>query len=125
MVVIKPVIDDSVSVETIPEDHEGSDVSKLKRPDLPEQIITVLDEYNEVLAKDLPVGVPLVRKSHQFYIKLEDGAQPVNRPLYKLSPLELEEVKRQLDYLSQQGYTHPSESLGERPSSLPPRKMEV
>ena len=60
MVVIRPVDDDSVLVETIPEDHEGSDVSKLKRPDLPEQIITVLDEYSEDFAKDLPAGVPLV-----------------------------------------------------------------
>ena len=64
MVVVKPVDEDDVPVETIPEDQEGSDVNKLKRPDLPEQIIAALDEYNEVFAKDLPAGVPPVRKGH-------------------------------------------------------------
>ena len=122
MVVIRPVDDESVPVQTIPEDHEGSDVSELKRPDLPEQIITVLNKYSEVFAKDLPAGVPPVRKGHQFHIELEDGAQPVNRPLYKLSPLELEEVKRQLDYLLQQGYARPSESPWGAPIIFAPKK---
>ena len=94
MVVIKPADDDSIPVETIPEDHEGSDVEKLKRQELPAEIIAALEEYSDVFAKDLPSGVPPVQKGHQFHIELEPGAQPVNRPLYKLSPLELEEVKR-------------------------------
>ena len=64
MVVVKPIDDDSFPIETIPEDHEGSDISKLKRPNLPEQIITILDEYIQVFAKDLPAGVLLERKGH-------------------------------------------------------------
>ena len=64
MVVVKPVDDDSVPVETIPEDQEGSDISKLKRPDLPEQIRALLDKYSQVFAKDLPAGVLPVRKGH-------------------------------------------------------------
>ena len=35
MVVIKPIDDDSIPVETILEEHHGSDVNKLKRPGLP------------------------------------------------------------------------------------------
>ena len=43
MVVIRPVDDDVEPVETIPEEHDGSDVEKLKREGLPEQIIAALD----------------------------------------------------------------------------------
>ena len=122
MVVIKPVDDDSIPVETIPEEHNGSDVNKLKRPGLPEEIIAILDEYKDVFAKDLPPGVPPIRQGHEFHIELEPGAQPVSRPLYKLSPLELEEVKHQLDYLLKQGYARPSESPWGAPIIFAPKK---
>ena len=122
MVVIRSVDNNIVLVKMISEDHEGSDVGKLEPPNLPEQIIATLDEHSEVFAKDLPAGVPPVRKGHQFHIELKDGAQPVNRPLYKLSLLELEEVKRQLDYLLKQGYACPSESPWRAPIIFAPKK---
>jgi len=106
----------------IPDDHEGSDVETLKRKELPAQIIAALEENSEVFTKDLPAGVPPVRKGHEFHIELEPEAQPVNRPLYKLSPLELEEVKRQLDYLLKQGYARPSESPWGAPILFAPKK---
>ena len=51
MVVIKPIDDDSIPVETIPDEHDGSDVTKLKRPDLPEEIVAILDEYKMYLQR--------------------------------------------------------------------------
>ena len=36
---------------------------------------------------------------HEFRIDLEDDTPPVHRPLYKLSPLELEEAHKQIQYM--------------------------
>ena len=37
-----------------------------------------------------------MRQGHEFKIDLEDDVPPVHRPLYKMSPLELEEAKKQI-----------------------------
>ena len=63
-----------------------------------------------MFAKDLPKGLPPVRKGHEFRIELTDEEKPVHRPLYKLSPLELEESKKQLTMLLENGYIQPSDS---------------
>ena len=90
--------------------------------ELPAALITALDEYSEVFAKDLPTRVPLVWKGHQFHIELELGAHSINRPLYKLSLLELEEVKRSLDYFLKQRYARPSKSPWGAPIRFAPKK---
>ena len=86
-------------METV-EEREGktqSDLysSQLQREDLPEQLKGILKEYADVFPDELPVGLPPVRKGHQFKIDLEDDVPPVHRPLYKLSLLELTEAKKQ------------------------------
>ncbi|GLI67940.1 hypothetical protein VaNZ11_012270 [Volvox africanus] len=43
-------------------------------------------------------------------IPLVPGAQPISRPMYSLSPLELDEVKRQVRDLLAKGMIHPSTS---------------
>ena len=73
-----------------------SDVEKLRRADLPSMIWEVLEQYSDVFPSELPMGVPPVRMGHEFKIDLEDETPPIHRPLYKLSPLELEEAKRQI-----------------------------
>ena len=35
---------------------------------------------------------------------------PVHWPLYKLSPLELEEAKKQIEYMLKHGFIRPSDS---------------
>ena len=50
-------------------------------------------DYRDVFAKELPKGLPPVRKGHEFRIELQDDGKPMHRPIYKLSPLELEESK--------------------------------
>ena len=69
------------------------DVEKLRRPDLSSPIWEVLEAYSDVFRSELPQGVPLVRTGHEFKINLEDETLPIHRPLYKLSPLELNEAK--------------------------------
>ena len=54
----------------------------------------VLEEFDDVFPQDLPLGLHLVRKGHEFKIVLEDAVPLVHRPLYKMSLLELEEAKK-------------------------------
>ena len=73
--------------------------SVLQSPKLPEPVKGVLREFADVFPADLPVGKPPVRKGHEFRIDLEDDVPPIHRPLYKMSPLELDETKKQIEYL--------------------------
>ena len=66
----------------------------LWREDLPEEITPVLKKYDDVFPKGLPPGLPPIRKGHEFKIELEDDTPLVHRPLYKFSPLKLEEFKK-------------------------------
>ena len=80
------------------------------REDMPECIKAVLKEYNDIFPQDLPPGLPPVRMGHEFRIDLEDDTPPVHRPLYKLSPLELEEAHKQIQYMLEHGFIRPSDS---------------
>ena len=64
---------------------------------LPSHIRAVLEEFDDVFPQDLPLGLPPVCQGHEFRIDLEDDVPPVHRPLYKMSPLELEEAKKQIE----------------------------
>ena len=85
-------------------------VSHLWREDLPKEIETVLKRFEDIFPKDLPPGFPPIRKGHEFKIDLEDDTAPVHRPIYKLSPLELEETRKQIEYMLKHGFIRPSES---------------
>ena len=45
---------------------------------------------------------------HEFKIELEDHTPLIHRPIYKLSPLELEEAKKQVQYMLKHSYIQPS-----------------
>ena len=60
----------------------------------PSSICAVLEEFNDVFPQDLPLGLPLVHKGHEFKIDLEYEVPPIHQSLYKMSPLELEEAKK-------------------------------
>ena len=63
-----------------------------------------------------------MRQEHEFKIDLEDGVPPVYRSLYKMSPLELEEAKKQIESLLEQGFIRPSDSLYGAPILFIPKK---
>jgi hypothetical protein len=77
-------------------------------PEFQNELYKMLDEYKDVAAE--PVGLPPTRFGNDFSIKLQEGAQPAWGPIYKMSPLELQEVKKQLDDLLAKGWIRPSES---------------
>ena len=43
-------------------------------------------------------------EGHEFKIDLEHEVPPVQRPLYKMSPLELEEAKKQIESMLKHGF---------------------
>ena len=89
-----------VKEDNVAEEYKGkSDLCAvhLWREDLPEEIKAVLRKYDDVFPKDLPHGLPPICKGHEFKIEPEDDMPPVHWPLYKLSPLELEEARKQIE----------------------------
>ena len=77
--------------------------SDAKDPD-----VEALLEANADLFREIP-GLPPVRPVDHT-IPLMPGAQPVSRPMYRLSPSELDEVKRQVTDLLNKGMIRPSTS---------------
>ena len=116
-------------VREVKEEEADEKVSKsdlnsahLQREDLPDSIKAVLKEFEDVFPEDLPIGQPPVRKGHEFKIELEDDVPPVHRPLYKLSPLELDEAKKQIEYLLEHKFIRPSDSPYGAPVLFAPKK---
>ena len=67
----------------------------------------LLEEFSDLFPKQLPKGRPPKREV-EFEIKLEEGAVPPNKPPYRLSPKEHEELQAQIDDLLAQGHISPS-----------------
>jgi hypothetical protein len=70
--------------------------------------IQVVCEFLDVFLEDLP-GMPPER-AIEFKIKLQPNTAPIAKALYKMSPLELAELKVQLMDLLDKGFIHPSSS---------------
>ena len=51
-----------------------------------------------------------MREGHEFKIDLEGEVPPVHRPLYKMSPLKLEDAKKQIENMLEHGFIRPSDS---------------
>ncbi|KAJ9511015.1 hypothetical protein QJQ45_002809 [Haematococcus lacustris] len=78
-------------------------------PSLSPSATALLSEHIEVFPKELPSVHDLPHRSVDHVIQLESGTPP-NRPVYRMSQEELDELKRQLDELLAKGYIRPSTS---------------
>ena len=67
----------------------------------------LLEEFRDLFLEQLPKGRHPKRKV-EFGIKNEEGAVPPNKPPYRLSLKEHEELQAQIDDLLAQGHIHPS-----------------
>jgi hypothetical protein len=70
--------------------------------------IHVVREFPDVFLDDLP-GMPPER-AIEFKIELQHGSAPIAKAPYKMSPVEMKELKIQLQGLLDKGYIHPSTS---------------
>ena len=70
--------------------------------------IPVVWEFPDVFPDELP-GMPPDR-AVEFSIDLVPGAAPVSKKMYKMSPVELVELKKQLQELLAKGFIRPSSS---------------
>ena len=97
-------------VDTVEQEAGGTDEQQMHHSEMPAEIKAVLEEYKDVFPSDLPPGLPPVRQGHEFRIDLEDDTPPVHRPIYKLSPRELDEAQKQIQYMLDHGFIRPSDS---------------
>jgi hypothetical protein len=74
----------------------------------PLETIKVVSEFPDVFPKDL-LGMPPEWKV-EFAIELLPGTAPISKRAYRVSGLELVELKKQIDELSEKGYIRPSTS---------------
>ena len=84
---------------------EGGDSEEGK---VPSDLEPTLKEYEDVLS-GLPEGLPPERAvNHE--IQLEPHQAPPHRGIYPLSPVELEELRKQINDLLAKGFIRPSAS---------------
>ena len=81
----------------------------------------VLSEYADRFPPDLPKTIPPDRDV-DHHIELVPGSTPPSRPMYRMSPTELDELKRQLDDLMSKGLIRPSKSAYGAPVLLTKKK---
>nr|GFD44954.1 putative nucleotidyltransferase, ribonuclease H [Tanacetum cinerariifolium] len=65
-------------------------------------------EFPDVFPDELP-GIPPVREV-EFNIELIPGAEPISKAPYRMAPVELKELKDQLQELLKRGFIRPSVS---------------
>ena len=81
----------------------------------------LLEEFSDLFPEQLLKGRPPKREV-EFEIKLEEGAVPLNKPPYRLSPKEHDELQAQIDDLLAQGHIRPSQSPYGAPVLFVPKK---
>ena len=69
----------------------------------------LLEEFSDLFPEQLPKGRSPKREV-EFEIKIEEGTAPLNKPPYRLSPKEHDELQAQIDDLRAQGHMRPLQS---------------
>ena len=67
----------------------------------------LLHEYADVFPSDLPTGLP-PRRDIDHKIEVLPGSEPPSRATYKMSPKELDELKKIIQELLEHGFIQPS-----------------
>ena len=98
----------------------GVDENPADNSKLPNAWERMLKEFEDVFPTEQP-GLPPER-SVAMEIDLEEGAKPVAKPAFRLSPAEMDELKKQLSLLLEKGLIRPSVSPWGAPVLFAPKK---
>ncbi|GJP56891.1 hypothetical protein CLOM_g15949 [Closterium sp. NIES-68] len=85
------------------------EIDREKTSEPPGKIKELLTEFQDILPDDLPNELPPYR-THQHEIVEEPDSKPTFRAPYRLSPTELTDMKKQIEYLLAKGLIRPSTS---------------
>jgi hypothetical protein len=88
---------------------------------LPSVIVSLLQEFEDVLPEEVPYGLPPIR-GIEHHIDFIPCASIPNRPPYRSNPEETKELQRQVGELLEKGYVRESMSPCAVPVLLVPKK---
>ena len=78
--------------------------------EVPDFVVKLLEEFVDVMPLELPKTLaPGCVVDHK--IKLVPGSKPPSKAPYRMSPMELVEIRKQLTELLDDGYIQPSKAL--------------
>ena len=94
---------------------------EVQPPVVPKAMRKLLDEFKDLMPDDLPDGLPPIREE-QHRIDLVPGATLPNLPHYQMSPMEHEELQKQVLKLLKKGLIRESPIPCALPPLLTPKK---
>ncbi|GJP34742.1 hypothetical protein CLOM_g19175 [Closterium sp. NIES-68] len=97
-----------------------SDLEKLTAA-VPTDLAQLIHRFPQIFPDDLPEGFP-PKWPFDHLIKLEPGTQPTVQRRFRLTQPELEELRKQLDYLLEKKFIRPSSSPFAAPMLFTPKK---
>ena len=99
----------------------GDRVTTVSDSRVPEEIIKLLNEYKDIIANDLPDGLPPIRSISHCMDLISRAIFP-NKSPYRLTPTENEELNRQVQELLKKGLIREILSLCVVPTIVKPKK---